>query len=163
MIRSATPDDARRIAAFHATVWHQTYASLAPAEARAQLTEARRLAQWQAALADPGRQTWLAEDAGALQGLVNVGPPDPAVFGARGEIKHLYVARSARRQGLGARLLSMARAVLAQSGYAGAGLGVVRQNQAARAFYRAQGGREIGTFTDPGPLWRSDMVLVVWD
>jgi len=52
---------------------------------------------------------------------------------------------------------------VSQDGFAGAGLGVVAQNTAARTFYAAMGGREAGAYADPGPLWRSEMVLVVWD
>ncbi|WP_312164905.1 hypothetical protein [Phenylobacterium sp.] len=34
---------------------------------------------------------------------------------------------------------------------------------AAIAFYEALGGRRAGRFTDPGPLWRSDNIVFVWD
>lgn len=163
ILRPARPTDAAALAALHVAVWRQTYASMAPPEATSRLDEALRLRQWTESLADPARQTLVAESGGDLLGLVGTGTPSEALFGARGEIRHLYVASAARRTGLGARLLGAARAALARAGFAGAGLGVVAQNTAARAFYAAQGGREAGAFTDPGPLWRSDMVLVVWD
>ena len=163
ILRQARADEAPALAARHVAVWRQTYADLAPPEAVARLDEALRQRQWAAALADPTRATWVAEDEGAVSGLVSTGRPGEPLFGARGEIKHLYVAASARRTGLGARLLDAGRGALREAGFAGTGLGVVAQNAPARAFYSAMGGREAGTFTDPGPLWRSDMVLVVWD
>lgn len=162
ILRPARPADAAALAALHVGVWRQTYAPLAPPQAVARLDEALRRRQWTAALADPDRETWLAEGGGGLLGLVSAGAPTEPLFGARGEIKHLYVATEARRTGLGARLLEAGRAALAQAGFAGTGLGVVRENTPARAFYAAMGGREAGGYTDPGPLWRSDMVLVVW-
>lgn len=167
ILRPARPDDAPALAALHVAVWRQTYGHLAPPEAIARLDEALRLRQWTAALADPDRRTWVAEGGdgtgGELLGLVGTGAPGEALFAARGEIKHLYVAANARRTGLGARLLAAGRAALEQAGFSGAGLGVVRENTSARAFYAAAGGREAGAYTDPGPLWCSDMVLVVWD
>lgn len=163
ILRPADPDDAPALAALHVAVWRQTYGHLAPAEAVERLDEALRRRQWAAALADPDRATWLVEAEGNLLGLVSTGAPGEGLFGARGEIKHLYVAASARRAGLGRRLLAAGREALAKAGFSGTGLGVVRQNRPARAFYAAEGGREAGVFTDPGPLWRSEMVLIVWD
>lgn len=162
-LRPARAEDAAALAALHVAVWRATYGAMAPPEAVARLDESLRLRQWQAALADPDRATWIAESGGALCGLVSTGTPSEPAFGPRGEVRHLYVAATARRQGLGARLLAQGRAALMQAGFTGSGLGVVRENAAARAFYAAQGGREVGQYTDPGPLWRSSMVLVVWD
>ena len=162
-LRPAAPADAAALAALHVAVWRATYGDLAPPEAVARLDESLRLRQWQAALADPDRATWIAESGGALCGLVSTGTPSEPAFGPRGEVKHLYVAATARRQGLGSRLLAQGRAALAQAGFPGAGLGVVRENTPARRFYAAEGGREVAGYTDPGPLWRSAMVLVAWD
>lgn len=162
-VRHATPADAPALADLHVAVWRATYAGLAPPEAVARLDAAHRLRGWQAALADPARITLLAERDGAVIGLVSAGPPSDPVFGPRGEVKHLYVAAPARRLGLGRQLLNRARAALARAGFAGTGLGVVRENAAARAFYAAAAGVEVATYTDPGPLWRSEMVLVAWD
>ncbi|MCT4683102.1 MAG: hypothetical protein N4A39_05170 [Roseicyclus sp.] len=41
-------------------------------------------------------------------------------------------------------------------------LSVVRDNRDARRFYAAMGGRETGRFTDPGPPWRSENIVVSW-
>lgn len=162
-LRPARPEDAPELARLHVAVWRETYAALAPAQAMALLDEALRLRQWQAALEDPDRACFLAENDGAVLGMVATGAPVEPVFGPLGEIRHLYVAARARGLGLGARLLQAGRDRVSQDGFVGAGLGVVAQNRTARAFYAARGGREAATFTDPGPLWRSDMVLVVWD
>lgn len=166
-LRKATPADAPALAALHLDVWRDTYADLAPREAIEKLDLAHRLRAWQDSLADPERMTLVAERDGQLLGLVALGAATGAAYaglaGPVGEIKHLYVARAARRMGLGARLMDEGRAALAAKGYRTAGLGVVRQNYAARLFYAETGGREVADFTDPGPLWRSLMVLVAWD
>ena len=47
--------------------------------------------------------------------------------------------------------------------YVGEALGVVVGNKPAMAFYEALGGRVAGTYIDPGPLWRSDNLIFVWD
>lgn len=167
-LRKAVPADAPALAALHYTVWQTTYEGLAPAEAAARLDVAHRLRAWEAALADPARGAWLVEGDQGPAGLVAIGPPgEDAAYAAQpgpvGEIKHLYVAPGARRQGLGQRLLETALDALAAQGCATGALGVVRQNYAARLFYADTGGREVADFTDPGPLWRSLMVLVAWD
>jgi hypothetical protein len=52
---------------------------------------------------------------------------------------------------------------LSTAGAHGVGLGVVVGNDAALAFYQSLGGRISGTYTDPGPLWRSENHLVIWN
>ena len=167
-LRQARPEDAPALAALHHAVWQTTYAGLAPEEAAARLDVAHRQRAWEAVLADPARKAWLVQAETGPAGLVAIGPAgEDAAFAAQpgpvGEIKHLYVANNARRQGLGQRLLETALDALAAQGCATGALGVVRQNYAARLFYADTGGREVADFTDPGPLWRSLMVLVAWD
>lgn len=163
-LRPALPADTAAVAAFHHRIWHQTYRDMAPPEARAQLDLDWRLAQWSGWLTRPAPfATLLAERDGAIAGLVSFGPTDHPAFAGRGEIGHLYVDAEQRGRGLGRQLLTQAIAQLRAAGFGGVGLAVVRDNHAARAFYAAAGGQEAGGFTDPGPLWRSDNLLVVWD
>lgn len=160
----ATPQDADAIAALHVAVWRQAYADLAPPEALTRLDHGFRRRAWSVLLAqpDPRRRILLAKNGAELAGFVACGAAGDAIFGPRGEIRHLYVGASFRRAGLGGRLLAEARRSLDAAGFDGAALGVVRENLSARAFYRRLGGTEAGEFTDPGPLWRSAMVLVAW-
>lgn len=161
--RDASAADAPAIAAFHARIWHQTYRDLAPPAAIARLDAAHRLRQWAAALAEPPTQTViLAETAGQITGMVSFGPPGHPVFAGRGEVSHLYVDPAQRGRGLGARLLAQAHGRLIAAGFPGMALAVVRQNTGARAFYAALGGIEAAEFTDPGPLWKSDNLAVIW-
>ncbi|MBW8727915.1 MAG: GNAT family N-acetyltransferase [Inquilinus limosus] len=127
------------------------------------LDVARRQARWEAILADPAQIALVAEIGGVLAGFGLAGPPGDPAYGDRGEVKYLYVGRDFARRGLGRRLLAAMAAALVERGYPALGLGVVVGNDPAIAFYEAQGGRRIGAYTDPGPLWRSDNLLYAWD
>jgi hypothetical protein len=50
-----------------------------------------------------------------------------------------------------------------EAGYSGIGLGVVAGNNPAITFYNEMRGTRVGNYTDPGPIWRSDNYLYVWD
>ena len=84
-IRKARPDEAAAIAAFHVRDWRETYAGIAPAEARARRDEAQRLPLWRAALAAPetGQAKVLAWKAGVNVGLVRFGPSSRAALAGR--------------------------------------------------------------------------------
>ncbi|WP_227271787.1 GNAT family N-acetyltransferase [Roseobacter weihaiensis] len=166
LIRRGRREDAANLAKLHVDVWRATYASLAPVEAKTLLDEARRLPYWQSALVlqEPGKGVWVAVDADeAIRGVISFDASGHPAFEGRREIKHLYVALDAQGQGIGQRLLQMAISECRTAGACGVALAVVRQNALARQFYKKMGGVEIGGFTDPGPLWRSDNIVVAWD
>ncbi|WP_170865611.1 GNAT family N-acetyltransferase [Wenxinia saemankumensis] len=153
------------LAALHVAVWRETYAGLAPAGILAQIDLPRRVAQWEAVLAaaEHGSGVVLAEAGGALAGFVSWGAPRHGPLRGAREIHTLYVAAGHRRAGLGRRLLSFAFDAIRQAGPLAIGLAVLDGNAAARRAYAALGGREIDVVTDPGPLWRSRDVIVLWD
>lgn len=165
MIRAASLADAPAIAALHDQVWRETYRDLATPEAWEALTEDLRLARWREILADPDprRVTLLAEDGGRLLGFGTACAPTEAIFGGRGEVRWLHVAGEARRTGVGRRLMSALAGRLGDWGYHGCALAVVVGNDPALAFYRRLGGRQIGGYVDPGPLWRSENIVFAWD
>jgi ribosomal protein S18 acetylase RimI-like enzyme len=163
MLRAATPADAAAIAQFHVTIWRETYRDLAPPNIFNAMDVPTRLKRWSGILADPSRATLLAEIDGALAGFAMCGPPGDAIFGARGEVKNLFVGRAFARRGIGRALLARMPASLRARGHPGVGLGVVVGNQPAIEFYEAMGARQIGTYTDAGPMWRSDNLAYVWD
>ena len=117
--------------------------------------------RWQSILADPTRATLLAEVDGALAGVRPVraaGRRDVRQGAARSRI--CSSGRTFARRGIGRRLMAQMAAILQARGHAGIGLGVVVGNTPAIAFYEAMGGRKIGAYTDPGPMWRSDNLLL---
>ena len=163
-IRPATLSDVADIADFHIRIWQQTYAGIAPAEAFEVLNLAHRQNQWRNTLSrtEPGNFVWIAEDQGRVVGLAACRPASAPVFQPNGEITYLYIDPECRGQGLGRRMLKTAMTFLQDHGFPGAALAVVRQNAPARRFYQRMGGIEAAEFTDPGPIWQSEDILVVW-
>ena len=94
--------------------------------------------------------------------MLDFGPAGDPAFGAAGEVKRLYLDKSCARQGLGTRLMQLAYDGIIDAGFPAMALGVVRQNTPARAFYEALGGTETGSYTDKGPTWPSDNVIMTW-
>jgi GNAT superfamily N-acetyltransferase len=147
--RAAGPADAPAIAALHADSWRRHYRG---AYADAYLdgdVVADRTAVWTDRLADadPKRQhTVLAEHEGALVGFAHtIFDHDPA-WGAL--LDNLHVHYEYQRHGLGARLLQLSAEAVAGSGLY---LWVLEQNEAAQAFYQAQGGRCVERGEVPAP------------
>ncbi|MBI1216946.1 MAG: GNAT family N-acetyltransferase [Rhodobacteraceae bacterium] len=163
-IRRATAGDAEELTRLHVRVWRATYAGIAPASAVAALDEAHRLPGWRAALATPEAEgaTLVAAAGGAIVGFVRYGPASQAELGPGGEVKYLYVDPDHARQGIGRRLMGAAFAALKAAGFSGATLAVVRENAPALRFYRALGGVQTGRFTDAGPVWQSDNLVLHW-
>lgn len=163
-VRAASPADLDAITGFHVRLWRDTYRDLAPPDAHAALDESRRRPGWQAKLAEsgPGNRTLLAISHNRIAGLVCLGPAGHSALQPGGEIHHLYVDPEYERRGIGRHLLALALDELRTAGHDRAALAVVAGNRPARAFYRALGGVEAGRFTDPGPLWRSDNIIVQW-
>lgn len=165
-IEPASPDDADAIAGLHVAEWRRVYRDLAPADAYAALDEPLRRRQWRAAFAGPegAAGVFIARDAAdrlAGFGKAHLDPGGP--MGARGEIKHLYIAEHAQRQGVGRALFRAMAAHLAALGAGGLALGVVDGNLNAIRFYERLGGRRDGAYVDPGPLWRSRNLIYAWD
>lgn len=168
VIRDAVADDADQIAALHSQVWRITYRDLAPPVMFETIRDEGRHVHWRSVLAPnekeaPSQTVVVAASAGAIVGFISVGPPRAPEFGSRGEIKQLYVARAAQRSGLGRRLLSEGARHLQTQGFTTAALAVVEGNDPALRFYKAAGGKDVGGFTDPGPLWPSKNRLIAWD
>ena len=105
----------------------------------------------------------VAERAGRIAGFCAGTVDASPVYEGRAEIGSLYVDPAFKRQGLGRLLLDHVRALLLAEGAPGVGLGVVRGNDPAIAFYEAVGGRVAGAYVDPGKVWRSDNLLMVFD
>lgn len=164
-VRTAVFEDAPAIAKLHVEVWRETYRGLATQAAWEALTPEVRLARWREVLAEdhPRRFTLVAERDGRLLGFGTACAPSEAAFEGSGEIRWLHVAPEAKRMGLGRALMAALAGKLGEWGYQGCALGVVVGNAPAMAFYDALGGRRAGGYVDPGPLWRSQNVVFVWD
>jgi ribosomal protein S18 acetylase RimI-like enzyme len=164
-LRPAEAGDAEAIAELHVAAWRATYGKLAPEHCIRILDVPYRLVRWREILdvRTPDRAVLVAECESRLAGFGMCGAPGDPAFGNRGEIKHLYVGQDWRRRGIGRVLLAAMASRLRDLGYSSVALGVVAENQPARAFYETLGGVEIGAYTDPGPHWRSHNLIYAWD
>ncbi|MBN8951528.1 MULTISPECIES: GNAT family N-acetyltransferase [unclassified Rhizobium] len=165
VIRPAVIDDVAEMARLHRAVWCDTYRDLAPADVFRALDEDYRRARWADMLANPRKdqRVLLALQGQRLVGIGAIAAPSEPAFEGRGEVKSLYVDSSIKRQGIGRKLMREMACELAAMGYSALGLGVVVGNEPAIAFYRAIGGQLVGRYIDPGPLWRSDNLILAWD
>jgi ribosomal protein S18 acetylase RimI-like enzyme len=165
VLRRATLEDAAAIARLHVAVWRETYRELAPPSVVRALDEAERRERWTRSLGaeEPTAATFVIETEEKLAAFGHCGSPSHPSFGARGEVKFLYVGRAHARKGFGRKLLATMAEALSGRGYSGFGLGVVVGNAPAIAFYEALGGTVLARYTDPGPLWPSENLLYVWD
>ena len=163
-IRDAVPADAAAIAALHHAVWHQTYAPLAPPDLPALMKLESRLVRWRGILDGPSHDhAFVAEAETALAGFVLMGPATDPAFGECCEIRHLFVRGDLQGRGLGRRLMAEAARRAQGLGFTRLGLGVVDGNRDAIGFYAALGGTRAGSYTDPGPRWRSHNLIFTWD
>jgi ribosomal protein S18 acetylase RimI-like enzyme len=142
--RLASADDAEAVANLHADSWRRHYrGAYSDAFLDGDVLGDRR-AVWAERLRepDPRRYTILAED-GRLVGFANTVFEHDPKWGAL--LDNLHVAAGHKRRGIGARLLALtAQAVTGRPNATGLYLWVLEQNQGARAFYEARGGKCVG-------------------
>jgi GNAT superfamily N-acetyltransferase len=149
-IRRAALDDAPALAEIGARTFTETFAHLYPPEDLARfLAEAYSLPRTRADLRDPAKAAWLVEQDGAAVGYALAGPcalPHPEVTPACGELKRLYLVRSAQGAGLGGRLFNTAIDWLQRDGPRTIWIGVWSENHGARRFYGRQGFEKVGEY-----------------
>jgi ribosomal protein S18 acetylase RimI-like enzyme len=150
VIRRATPDDAKALAAIGAATFSETFGHLYPPEDLAAfLAEAYDLAATRKNLADPSKAAWLVEAEGEVIGYAEVGPcglPHPEVTAACGELKRFYFLKAWQNRGLGRGLFDLAMAWLAREGPRDIWIGVWSENFGAQRFYARQGFEKVGEY-----------------
>ena len=139
-------DEARAFAALHVQCWREAYEGIVPAELMASLTDETRLPLWQAAIPDPQRFVCGAFVDDVPVGLIMAGPAEEKYIEEQGgHLFALYIAASQHRRGIGRALLAMATMDLLARGETTMTLGVLAENQPARAFYEALGAKLVKT------------------
>lgn len=149
-IRRASIADARALAELGAQTFTETFAHLYPPEDLTRfLAEAYGLPRTLADLRDPAKAAWLIEQDGVTLGYALAGPcalPHPDVTPGCGELKRLYLLRSAQGGGLGGRLFTTAIDWLQRDGPRSIWIGVWSENHGARRFYGRQGFEKVGEY-----------------
>jgi ribosomal protein S18 acetylase RimI-like enzyme len=142
-LRMATIEDAEAIARIHVETWRTTYAGMLPDELLIALSEEKQASMWRRMLRG-GETVMLAEAPNAgFVGFGSYGPNRSGREGFTGEVYTLYVLPDYQGIGLGRGLLRALFGALAREGHDSALIWVLEQNP-ARFFYEAMGGRPIG-------------------
>jgi len=149
--RSATSDDAGRIAALHADSWRRHYRGAYADSFLDGDVEADRRAVWSVRLAPAadrsGSATILAEHGDRLVGFIHVVFDDDPIWGSL--IDNLHVLNDQRRAGIGRQLVvRCAKEVTERATSPAMYLWVLGRNGDAQRFYQALG----ATRADTAPL-----------
>ena len=141
VIRSATPADARALAAVLVGAWQRAYSGIVPRSHLERFTVDKREDVFRRSLTAGAEETYVAETDGSINGLLTLGPcrDDDVDTSVTGEIWGIYVPPARWRQGIGRALASFAERELTSRGYGEAVLWVLEANAAARRFYEAMG------------------------
>lgn len=141
-IRLAEPDDAAGIAAAHRSAWQAAYQGLLPHRTLRSMIHRRNEAWW--ARAVRGSASVLVVDVGGtIAGYATLGVNRARSLKAEGEIYELYLVPEFQGMGLGRRLFSEARKLLAAAGQKGTAIWCLEDNEGGMRFYRSLGGRDI--------------------
>lgn len=147
MLRRATIDDAGKLGAVHVASWRETYTDILPDDMLAGLSIEARSAMWSKILGDPSAfaetAVYVIEDDASIVGFGACGRQRDShlkELGFDAEISAIYVLQSEQRRGVGRALMREMATDIRTRGHAAAALWVLRENAAAREFYRRLGG-----------------------
>ena len=140
-VRSATPDEAEKLASLHVTTWQQAYAELLPNEYLLSLTPAQRLPMWQQLLNSPERVAiFVADHEGNPIGFSCGGiSNDEDAGSSTGEMWSIYLLREFWSKGIGSDLHDVLLEELKRRGFDEATLWVMESNERTRRWYERQG------------------------
>lgn len=154
-VRTAALSDAEAIGAVHVASWKETYAGILPAAMLAELCVEARSQMWRSVL-DPSKGiehvVVVAEVNGQLVGFGSCGAQRDSRLASAGfsaEFGAIYLLRSHQGRGGGRSLLAVMSEKIS-AGHSAASLWVLRENEAARAFYERLGGIVVGERTETG-------------
>jgi GNAT superfamily N-acetyltransferase len=140
LVRPAQPDDAMDVARVHVRAWQAGYRDLLPAAYLDQLRPEERAQRYDFATQDLRKPaTLVAVAEGAVRGFATTSPARPAESPDHGELCALYVDPDWWRGGVGAALITAARARLSEQGFRYATLWLLAGNVRADHFYRKDG------------------------
>ena len=149
-IRRATINDAATLAELGATTFIEAFGHLyVPADLNAFVDDSHSVDAYASALANPGYALWIAERDGHAIGYAQAGPcglPHADVQAGDGELKRLYLLRSAYNGGVGALLFEQAQGWLERDGPRRLWISVWSENIGAQRFYGRYGFQHAGEY-----------------
>jgi GNAT superfamily N-acetyltransferase len=152
-IRLAEPRDLETLVALGRDTFVETFGHLyRPEDLESFLEEAHDPEVYAWAISDDRHAVWLAEADGAADGYALAGPctlPHPEATPEEGELKRLYVRRTAQGGGLGQALLAESLAWLERRGPGRLWVGVWSENHGAQRLYGRHGFEKVGEYGFP--------------
>ena len=149
-IRRATPDDASTLAELGRVTFIGAFGHLyAPEDLQSFVEDSHSNAAYTRALTNPEYALWLAERDGVAVGYAQAGPcglPHADVQPGDGELKRLYLLRSAQNGGVGVALLQVALDWLEREGPRTLWISVWSENYGAQRFYGRHGFEHAGEY-----------------
>lgn len=149
--RRARPGDEIGIGTVHIRSWQSTYPGIVPQEYLASLDLEKRIAWWAKILPQAKElqhSTWVAvDDAGAIVGFINGGPPQVTEEGYTSELYAIYLLEGAQGQGVGRQLVQRLAQDLWDAGHRTMLVGVLAENK-ARLFYEYLGAKLLREFAE---------------
>lgn len=140
LLRPAEPSDAMDVARVHVRSWQAGYRGLLPAEYLDQLRPEDRAARYDFATQDATKpHTIVVVDDARVCGFATTMPAQASNIERCGELAALYVDPDDWGRGIGAALVSAARAGLIERGFENALLWVLAGNARAVRFYERDG------------------------
>ena len=137
LLRPAEPDDVLAVARVHVRSWQAGYRELLPGDYLAGLRPEERAQRYDFSSLDPrAPATIVAVEAGLICGFVTIAAARAASAPDVGELCALYVDPERWGRGIGAALVSAARARLVDLGFRNAVLWLLAGNARAERFYR---------------------------
>ena len=150
LIRRATIDDLPVLSELGRVTFIDAFGHLyKPEDLKAFIDESHSVASYARALANPDYALWLAERDGAAIGYAQAGPcglPHVDVQPGDGELKRLYLLRSAQNGGVGVALLQVALDWLERNGPRTLWISVWSENYGAQRFYGRHGFEHAGEY-----------------
>ena len=149
-IRRASPDDAAALANLGRVTFIDAFGHLyTPEDLQTFIEESHSVVAYAHALANPDYASWLAERDGVAIGYAQAGPcglPHADVQSGDGELKRLYLLRSAQNGGVGVALLQVALGWLERGGPRTLWISVWSENYGAQRFYGRHGFEHAGEY-----------------
>jgi GNAT superfamily N-acetyltransferase len=163
-VRLAKLGDAEAIARAHTESWRTSYRGILPDNVLDRIDVGQRADSRRRILSDASIFQLVAYDLtrGDIVGLCDAGPARRNAPYA-GEIYALYMVHHAKRHGLGQEMFERVQTHLAASGKRSLIIWVLENNQHARGFYEAMGGRAAMTIRSTVGGYPVTERAYVWD
>jgi len=161
-VRPARARDAEGIARVHDEAWATAYRGIIPAVALEKMMTRRGPAYWRRMARRGGAGTLVLIFDGEVAGYATLGPNRIRRMSFGGEIFELYLRPTHQGAGLGRRLFSEARGVLAANDLKGLIVWALEDNEQARQFYLRLGGRIVGRALEPFGSERLAKIAFAW-